>query len=464
MPNPYDEYEVGYIRTDRGIFIDKGNQGFNVMHPDFGMGGAKGNGIADDSIAFQDAINTAGAYGTILIPSGTYLVNNLTGSANGQRFVGLGGYVIIKKNANGPIITHSGNDLTFENIGFRGESASYTGNNVVLSGDNPKLLMCGSRDAASRALLATGMHVQIIGTNDIYHTAGALSTDYDIELGISGTATLYHHITNVYTSQATGGILLTDTGSAIIVGSQFGKLKIDVGTSPAGVNGGSIVGNRINGTTTCNQSNAQFSANAFAGNISIGAGTSGVVIDASNGIAAGVTITNAGNANNVLVKQTSSGSTQKWRFGDDSSAAYLEFLPSGNGLVGGPSFQVVNNTGAFYVESTTPGTSAGQFVATSGDNVQLKSTVSNKALQLSTTGATSVIQAVVNSVVKFIASASGLHIGTATTSPFLSSGAGTPEGAVTAPVGSVFMRTDGGAATSVYVKESGSGNTGWVGK
>jgi hypothetical protein len=43
-------------------------------------------------------------------------------------------------------------------------------------------------------------------------------------------------------------------------------------------------------------------------------------------------------------------------------------------------------------------------------------------------------------------------------------GTGTPEGAVTAPVGSLFTRTDGGASTTLYVKESGSGNTGWVAK
>lgn len=48
--------------------------------------------------------------------------------------------------------------------------------------------------------------------------------------------------------------------------------------------------------------------------------------------------------------------------------------------------------------------------------------------------------------------------------PTWSSGSGTPEGAVTAPVGSLFSRTDGGAATTLYVKESGSGNTGWVAK
>ena len=43
-------------------------------------------------------------------------------------------------------------------------------------------------------------------------------------------------------------------------------------------------------------------------------------------------------------------------------------------------------------------------------------------------------------------------------------GTSTPEGAVTAPVGSLFLRTDGGAGTTLYVKESGAGNTGWVAK
>ena len=41
------------------------------------------------------------------------------------------------------------------------------------------------------------------------------------------------------------------------------------------------------------------------------------------------------------------------------------------------------------------------------------------------------------------------------------SGSGSPEGVVTAAVGSVYRRTNGGVATTLYVKESGSGNTGW---
>lgn len=43
----------------------------------------------------------------------------------------------------------------------------------------------------------------------------------------------------------------------------------------------------------------------------------------------------------------------------------------------------------------------------------------------------------------------------------ISSGSGTPEGAVAASVGSLFLRTDGGASTTLYIKESGTGSAGW---
>lgn len=41
-------------------------------------------------------------------------------------------------------------------------------------------------------------------------------------------------------------------------------------------------------------------------------------------------------------------------------------------------------------------------------------------------------------------------------------GVGTPEASVAAGVGSLYMRIDGSTDTSIYRKESGSGNTGWV--
>ncbi len=46
--------------------------------------------------------------------------------------------------------------------------------------------------------------------------------------------------------------------------------------------------------------------------------------------------------------------------------------------------------------------------------------------------------------------------------PTVTAGVGSPEGVLTAPVGSTYSRTDGGTNTATYRKESGSGNTGWV--
>lgn len=49
-------------------------------------------------------------------------------------------------------------------------------------------------------------------------------------------------------------------------------------------------------------------------------------------------------------------------------------------------------------------------------------------------------------------------------SPQWSAGSGSPEGVITAVVGSMRTRTDGGAGTTLYIKETGTGNTGWVAK
>lgn len=43
-------------------------------------------------------------------------------------------------------------------------------------------------------------------------------------------------------------------------------------------------------------------------------------------------------------------------------------------------------------------------------------------------------------------------------------GTGSPETVVVALVGSLYLRLDGGANTTLYVKESGTSNTGWIAK
>lgn len=48
--------------------------------------------------------------------------------------------------------------------------------------------------------------------------------------------------------------------------------------------------------------------------------------------------------------------------------------------------------------------------------------------------------------------------------PGLYVGTGSPNTVVSAPVGSLYINKSGGANTTLYVKESGTGNTGWVPK
>lgn len=50
-------------------------------------------------------------------------------------------------------------------------------------------------------------------------------------------------------------------------------------------------------------------------------------------------------------------------------------------------------------------------------------------------------------------------------SKYLFFGTGDPEGNVIANIGSLYGRLDGGAGTTLYVKESGTGtDTGWIAK
>jgi hypothetical protein len=53
-----------------------------------------------------------------------------------------------------------------------------------------------------------------------------------------------------------------------------------------------------------------------------------------------------------------------------------------------------------------------------------------------------------------------LMVGTTTTR--LCAGSGSPEGAKTARPGSIYMNSAGGTETSIWVKNSGTGNTGWI--
>lgn len=248
------------------------------------------------------AINAALATGRdVLLAPGTYLANNLTMSTASQRLVALGN-ARITKNASGPIITVSGADCVLEGVGFRGESATpaYTGDNISITADNVRLINCGSRWAYGYAVRCTGSQLLIQGSCDVYQTANGAG--YDIGVGQSGVLTLYHQITDIRSTQSTGGIVFVDCGSTMVKGCQFGKLYVQAGTQPGGVNGGMFHGNRITGNVNIEQANAVFVGNQFGLiTVNLAAGTSGHVVDATNTIINGGTITDASNNSNVAL-------------------------------------------------------------------------------------------------------------------------------------------------------------------
>ncbi|WP_164658598.1 tail fiber domain-containing protein [Tropicibacter sp. Alg240-R139] len=303
-------------------------------------------------------LNAAFASGeSILMPQIPLLAANLTQSANQQHIVS-SGFTTITKIGNGPLFSGAGDDLVLSGVMFRGDedaalTGGFTGDNVMLTGQRPQFVRCASMWTPGRAIKATGGKVLITDPIGPIATADTSGDGYDIELGQSGVATLYHRIVNWDAGSFNGGILLIDTGSHYLAGGLFGKLTIQAGTQPGGVNGGMTMGCRIGRDILVEQSNAVFVANqpeSSECDVTFAAGTSGCRWDVSN--LSPKSITNDGNANNLIMRETSTGGTNKIAYGDgdgvvqsvDPTAGDMIF-PGSIGLENGKSFRIKDGGG-----------------------------------------------------------------------------------------------------------------------
>jgi hypothetical protein len=421
------------------------------------FGAIASDGI-DDTATIQAALSTSF---DIFFPKGTYNAVGLTSSIAQRTIYGEGGFFpMIVKNGNGVILTVTGLETKIRGLTFKGESDSpvFTGDNLSITAEEVAVIDCNSYRAVGRAIKLNGGSGTIRG--GYYQTV--TSAGYDIEVGVSGTARLYTRIEGIYTSQSSGGILLTDVGSCTVVNSQFGKLTIATGTSPAGVNGGITIGNRILGNVTVGLPGAVFSGNQFGSVVvTFNSGTSGCTIDLSNTFQSGATVVNSGNRNNTIIREVSSGSYNDIRVGADASYTTMRFGQN-DMLIPGATLTIDNAKSLYFQQVTTPNTVGAGMGMTISDNFSIGNTVPDKAIQIVQSGSSGWIQLLIGGSEKMRVTSQGAFLGG--TTAFDSQGSGSPEGAVTAPVGSTYRRTNGGASTTFYVKESGSGNTGWVAK
>lgn len=333
--------------------------------------GAVGNGSTNDTTAVQAAINSGL---DIYFPAGNYAVGGLTQSTNFQRFYAQGQANLVK-NANGVLFTSSGDYVEFNGLQFIG--TGYSGNNINSTGSNPRFINCSSYGTPGRAIKATGGHVEVIGTSGIYATTDSSATGYDIEIGVSGTATLYHQLYGVYSGQATGGILLIDTGSHSIVGGQFGKLTIQSGTAPAGSNGGMTANARILGDVSVQLSNSVFTGNQFSTQtITFAAGTSQHSLNESN-LTTSATIVNNGNSNAPIIKSVGTGSPVGivLQYGSDSFNSTIRysdneifFTDSNLNLANNNAVKFADSGGTFYTGLSLSSGDDWQFGANNGAN------------------------------------------------------------------------------------------------
>lgn len=263
--------------------------------------GALGNGTASDSAAFAAAALIGGKWA--LRDGANYRVANVTLAANGLAF-SCAGVCNITKNANGPIFSGPATDMNFTGIIFRGGPSSnsgLTGHNLDFTGARNVMTRCGSMWAHGRAVKSAAK-ISILAPIAAFQTDDVSATGYDIEIGNSVTSTSYAAIQDVVTSQSTGGFLFINPGVVFVSGCQFGKLTTQNIGSPAGIGGGSIIGNRITGNLSLGVSNAVITGNLISAvQCTVEAGTTGIQLENIHAIGSTV-INNASPGVNHIVR------------------------------------------------------------------------------------------------------------------------------------------------------------------
>jgi hypothetical protein len=316
-------------------------------------------------------------------------------------------------------------------------------------------------------------------------TSGSATLNIDSTVAtLTGAQTLTNKSGNIsqwtndsgYTTN-TGDITAVVAGTALSGGATSGSATLNVTDNGIGATQLNVSGDGTSGQVLASDGDGSFSwvaQSGGGGGISLtdlsatvaSAGTANLVYNNTNGVftytppdlssyvtASGTTFT--GNVifnDNVKALFGTSSDFEIFHNGSDTV-----FKDSGSGIL---KYSSLNDTTAgaiFQIENTSTQVASGSFV-------EFKDNLGFTPVKIGGVGAAFSIIVQGDEELRVIDGETIVRnaLKVNNTASTINSGSGAPEGTLSAAVGSLYMRTDGGADTSLYVKESGSGNTGWV--
>lgn len=416
----------------------------NVRDSDFG---AVGNGTADDTAAIQAAIDRATAAngpgstlgGVVYLPKGLYKVSSAILVKNRVRLIGA--------SRDGSRITAAAGFLSNVNV---------TESNTTLSAGITTTGQTSISVASANDFPRHGTFKVRIDTEILYITAGGGTGTWTVTRGQDGT-TAATHSSGAAVTEVISRVVELGNGDANAFNFAFASTIENL----------SVYGNGQAMTTCvltqqanelCEVKDCLVSGHTQYG-IYYAPGASGARIDGAE-----VYAHSSGATYGVYSRAWLSNKFRHITSNGDATNTYAASFAL---------YDTITSLDACHAEKATEG-----IFAYNADGVidtfQAHSTVTTAVHLSSNTGTVQLFQVYANGATNTLVddfhgyTISGSSIRSYNQQEYrigkslLRTGTGSPEGAITAPKGSFYLRTDGTGRPSIYAKESGTGTTGWA--
>lgn len=552
-------FETGITVHSNGTDVYQGGNSNFVTVKDFG---AVGNGVTDDTVAIQNALDNGG--NCITFPDGTYLISAAIKPSSNQELVGTGGTITMVNNTfaagvhidtksnvrvNGlriigasggnsfdqAILIATSTNVIVENcliqdIGIEDISPNEWGHGIEINGASANVKIV---DNTIKNIKGYGQYrgdgITLRSSSNTLIQGNTIDTNRRMQISVIDDAVdvkiIGNHLLNGYCDgidvepnsvNTTGEI--TIQGNTIrnfgikpgaTIGAQFYGIDLHSNEFDNISIGGNIISAENAQAISCihGQNGAKFATitgnvlwcNGFADGMTLYSGNgfknlvisgniirefaiNGIIGDKNGNVVVDSNILESSQATAVYGIRMTTGSIDPTyvTVTDNNVKIVSAVIDAGismqglNGLVIGNNAVTVSSGNGIVVYSNI----AGMIGAVISNNFAIDTGTGVDAYKIYSAGAGAIVNCVfegnaqtgftnhltTSGTVTFARSINPAGFAMNKANVIWLTGTGTPEAVVTADVGSLFTRTNGGAGTTLYVKESGTGNTGWAAK